>query len=61
MLILAAAARTGTHSSQKTLPRAISTMDDDKTVRNLMIMVGMLAALGVAIYFTAGMVSEMGV
>ncbi len=36
-------------------------MDDDKTVRNLMIMVGMLAALGVAIYFTAGMVSEMGV
>ena len=36
-------------------------MDDNKTVKNLTIMVGMLAALGVAIYFVAGMVSEMGV
>ena len=31
-------------------------MDDNTTVRNLMIMLGMLAALGIAIYLTADMV-----
>lgn len=35
-------------------------MDDSKTVKNLMIMVGMLAALGVAIFFIADVISEMG-
>ena len=35
-------------------------MDDNTTVRNLMIMLGMLAALGIAIYFTADMVSQIG-
>ena len=36
-------------------------MDDNKTIKNLTIMVGMLAALGIAIFFVADMVSGISV